>query len=81
MFANTHPVAVVTGGAGGIGAAICHGLATAGFQIVVGYNRSAAGAEQLATDLNGADRGLRHSALLPLKCSAIASSLLPFGSS
>jgi 3-oxoacyl-[acyl-carrier protein] reductase len=40
-------VAVVTGGAGGIGAAICRGLAEAGCAVVVGYN----GSEQAATAL------------------------------
>ena len=32
------PVAVVTGGAGGLGMAICDALAAAGFAVVVGYN-------------------------------------------
>jgi NAD(P)-dependent dehydrogenase (short-subunit alcohol dehydrogenase family) len=60
-------VALVTGGAGGLGSAICRKLADAGFRLVVGYNRSADGAHQLASSLPG--RG--HSAwLAPVTASA-----------
>jgi NAD(P)-dependent dehydrogenase (short-subunit alcohol dehydrogenase family) len=48
-----NPVAVVTGGTGGIGAAICTALAAAGFAVVVGYRRSASAAETLAARLPG----------------------------
>jgi len=48
-------VAVVTGGAGGIGEAICRGLAEAGCAVVVGYNNSEAPARALAADLPAAD--------------------------
>src|SRR5580704_18053354 len=48
------PVAVVTGGTGGIGAAICAALAAAGFAVVVGYRRSARAAEALVAGLAGA---------------------------
>ena len=41
---SASPVAVVTGGTGGIGAAICRALAYAGFTVVVGYRSSAAAA-------------------------------------
>lgn len=44
-------LAVVTGGAGGIGAAICAGLAQAGATVVVGYNRSHEEAAALAAAL------------------------------
>lgn len=44
-------VAVVTGGAGGIGEAICIGLAQAGCTVVVGYNSSPGPARQLALRL------------------------------
>jgi 3-oxoacyl-[acyl-carrier protein] reductase len=47
------PLAVVTGGAGGIGAAICRTLAGAGFAVVVGFNRSASAAQTLAAALPG----------------------------
>jgi 3-oxoacyl-[acyl-carrier protein] reductase len=47
------PVAVVTGGTGGIGAAICKALAAAGFAVVVGFHRSAAAAECLISTLTG----------------------------
>jgi 3-oxoacyl-[acyl-carrier protein] reductase len=54
------PVAVVTGGAGGIGSAICGKLAEAGFSVVVGYHRSAESAEKLARSLPGAGHSARH---------------------
>ncbi len=41
-------VALVTGGAGGLGAAICHGLAVAGASVIIGYNRSSDAAHTLA---------------------------------
>ena len=44
MESNDKPVAVVTGGAGGIGKSICGALARDGMRVVVGYNRSATGA-------------------------------------
>lgn len=44
-------VAVVTGGAGGIGAAICRGLAQAGCAVVVGYNSSEGQSLALAQQL------------------------------
>ena len=44
-------VAVVTGGAGGIGEAICRGLAGAGCAVMVGYNHSKETARVLADDL------------------------------
>ena len=47
------PVAVVTGGAGGIGSAICDSLAQAGFRLVIGYNSKATQAEALARALPG----------------------------
>lgn len=54
-------VAVVTGGAGGLGAAICHGLAEAGCSVVVGYNSSEGPARTLADALPAA--ALPHAAL------------------
>jgi 3-oxoacyl-[acyl-carrier protein] reductase len=47
-------VAVVTGGAGGIGEAICHGLASVGCTVVVGYNSSGGPAKSLAERLTPA---------------------------
>lgn len=44
-------VALVTGGAGGLGEAICYALAHAGVSVVVGYNKSAAASEALAASL------------------------------
>jgi len=46
-------VAVVTGGAGGIGAAICRRLAQGGYRLVVGYNHGADRAQALAQALPG----------------------------
>jgi 3-oxoacyl-[acyl-carrier protein] reductase len=54
-------VAVVTGGAGGIGAAICTGLAAAGATVVVGYHSSRGPAEALAESL--AIAAMPHAAL------------------
>ena len=54
-------VAVVTGGAGGIGEAICRGLAQAGCTVVVGYNSSRGPAEELVQRLAPVE--LPHAAL------------------
>jgi len=48
-------VAVVTGGSGGIGSAICQRLAAAGASVVLTYNRDAAGAQRVAESLAGAE--------------------------
>ncbi|MEZ4618646.1 MAG: SDR family oxidoreductase [Caldilineaceae bacterium] len=48
-------VALVTGGGGGIGSAICRRLAEAGAQVVVNYNRNAAKAQAVADSLSGAN--------------------------
>jgi 3-oxoacyl-[acyl-carrier protein] reductase len=50
---HERPVAVVTGGAGGIGSCICRALADAGMSVVVGYHRSAEFARELAKALPG----------------------------
>jgi 3-oxoacyl-[acyl-carrier protein] reductase len=60
---SASPVAVVTGGAGGIGAAICEALAAAGFAIVVGYRSSAAAAIAIAETLQARHPGAGHVAL------------------
>ncbi len=43
----------MTGGAGGIGSAVCRALAETGFRVVVGYARSRDRAEELAAGLPG----------------------------
>ncbi|HEY4972646.1 MAG TPA: SDR family NAD(P)-dependent oxidoreductase, partial [Steroidobacteraceae bacterium] len=48
------PVALITGGSGGLGAAICAVLATAGFRVAIGYHRSQDAAARLASILPGA---------------------------
>lgn len=53
-------VAVVTGGAGGIGSAICKKLAGEGAQIVITYNRNAEKAEALRSILTGDDHLVVH---------------------
>ncbi len=47
------PVAVVTGGTGGIGTSICEALAVIGFGVIVGYGKSQQAAERLAAKLPG----------------------------
>ncbi|WP_321969197.1 SDR family NAD(P)-dependent oxidoreductase [Paraburkholderia tropica] len=47
------PVSVVTGAAGGIGAAICKAFADAGFIVVAGYRSSAGPAQALVDSLGG----------------------------
>jgi 3-oxoacyl-[acyl-carrier protein] reductase len=47
------PVALVTGGAGGLGEAITRALAGAGFRVAVGYHRSGEAATKLAAALPG----------------------------
>jgi 3-oxoacyl-[acyl-carrier protein] reductase len=46
-------VALVTGASGGIGAAICHGLAASGARVAVGYGENAQAGEALADELGG----------------------------
>jgi len=46
-------VALVTGGAGGIGSAVCRSLAARGYTVAVGYYRSRERAEALAEELGG----------------------------
>jgi len=45
--------ALVTGGAGGIGAALCRALAAEGARVAIHYHRSRAAAEGLAAELGG----------------------------
>nr|WP_246295068.1 SDR family oxidoreductase [Schlegelella koreensis] len=47
-------VALVTGGAGGIGEAICRRLAGAGFAVALNYHRNAARAEQIVESIRAA---------------------------
>lgn len=54
---HAQPVAVVTGGAGGIGSAICRTLAAGGFAVAVGYASSAAEAASLAARLPSGEHG------------------------
>ncbi|MGD9765007.1 MAG: SDR family oxidoreductase [Candidatus Binatia bacterium] len=51
MSVSELPVALVTGGGGGIGAACCRALANAGFRIAVHYHRGEAAARALAEEL------------------------------
>jgi 3-oxoacyl-[acyl-carrier protein] reductase len=51
---STRPVAIVTGGAGGIGSAISTRLAADGLHVVVVYNQSEAAAHQLVAGMRAA---------------------------
>ncbi|MEQ1884179.1 MAG: SDR family oxidoreductase [Bryobacteraceae bacterium] len=53
MPSSQQPVAIVFGGAGGIGTIICEKLAAANMHVIVGYNRSADAAERLVKSLPG----------------------------
>ena len=46
-------IALVTGGSGGIGSAVCRSLASLGWTVGVGYFRNQAGAEALAKEIGG----------------------------
>jgi len=50
---SERPIAFVTGGAGGIGAACCRALAAEGFRVGVGYRSSAAAAQALCAEIDG----------------------------
>ena len=54
MTTPSNKVAIVTGGAGGIGAAVCERLARDGFTVVVNYAGNAAPAEALAARIEAA---------------------------
>lgn len=53
MSTERRPVAVVSGGGGGIGSAICRKLAAEGAQVVLTYSRSAGKTESVAASLTG----------------------------
>jgi len=53
------PVAIIFGGAGGIGSAISRALADAGLRVIVGYNTAAANAEALVKSLSGSGHSAR----------------------
>ena len=50
---SEQPIALVTGGAGGIGAACCRALAKEGFRVGVGFRSSAEAARALRDEIGG----------------------------
>jgi 3-oxoacyl-[acyl-carrier protein] reductase len=50
---SERPIALVTGGAGGIGGACCRALAKEGFRVAVGYRSSGEAAQKLAAEIEG----------------------------
>ena len=50
---SERPIAFVTGGAGGIGAACCRALAADGLRVGVGYRSSGAAAQALCEEIDG----------------------------
>ncbi len=52
-------VVFITGGAGGLGHAMCHEFANAGARLIVGYRSSGAAAEKLAGELKGSGHSAR----------------------
>jgi len=76
-MSDARAVAFVTGGAGGLGSAICTKLANDGMRVVVGYHHSADAAHKLVVALTGAGHSARpapvtDSAALTALASAIA---------
>jgi 3-oxoacyl-[acyl-carrier protein] reductase len=57
-MAQDNRVALVTGGSGGIGGAICRHLAADGATVLVGYRSDEAGARQVAADCGGASEAI-----------------------
>jgi pteridine reductase len=55
MTTNATPIALVTGGARRVGAAVCRALAEAGYHIIITYNTSAEAAARLADELPSAE--------------------------
>jgi len=53
-MSDARPVAFVTGGAGGLGSAICAKLASDGMRVAIGYHHSAGAAKHLVSSLAGA---------------------------
>src|SRR6476659_4675581 len=75
MTHSTNKVAVVTGGAGGIGSAICKRLARAGASVVITYNSNAVKATVLLEQLEGNDHMVFHA---PVNNSAALTRLAAF---
>jgi len=60
MNSLNNKVVIVTGGAGGIGSAICQRLAEAGASVVVTYNKNAEKASDLLNSLSGSNHSVFH---------------------
>ncbi|SVB88122.1 uncharacterized protein METZ01_LOCUS240976 [marine metagenome] len=56
-------VVLITGGAGGLGRAICHEFASNGARLIIGYRESAAAAETLSGELMGSGHSAKEASV------------------
>ena len=79
---NQGRVAIITGGSGGIGQAICRRLAQDGFRVAINYQGRKEAAERLAAELNGGGGAIAIHADVSTKAgvdSLVAATLKRFG--
>ena len=75
MSSLNNKVAIITGGAGGIGSAICQRLAEAGASVAITYNKNEKKASDLLNSLSGSNHSVFHA---PVNDSATLNALAAF---